>query len=191
MAQFFDAVETRILAVVCGGRGADGSLGAEAQARSIPASRFRKPSNDASVRDPGVPAVELDRVVSVEWLSSEDDPDSLSNERDTSQLRQVRFNLLVAYVAGAGVSDFVHLASGTSETRAGAAAYPNRRALSDAERIRRALAWPSLVQGTTPEVVQLHREGPTTLEAIDAGRIVSVTPYRATLEVNMTTTFDP
>lgn len=191
MAQFFDAVEARVLAVVCSGRGADGSLGADAQARSITAGRFRKPANDASVRDPAYPAAELDRAVSVEWLSVEDDPDTLSNERDTKQLRQARFNLLVGYAAGIDASAFVHLASGTTETQAGAAAYPYRRALSDAERIRRALAWGPLVQGTTPEIVQCVRDGATTLEPIDLGRVVAITPYRLTLEVDMTTTFDP
>lgn len=191
MAQFFDAVEARILAVVCSGRGADGSLGPDALARSIPSGRFRKPANDASVRDPAYPAAELDRAVSIEWLSVEDDPDALSNERDTRQLRQARFNLLVGYAAGIDASAYVHLASGTGETQAGAAAYPHRRALSDAERIRRALAWGPLVQGTTPEIVQCVREGATALEPIDLGRVLSITPYRVTLEVNMTTTFDP
>jgi hypothetical protein len=191
MPQFFNALEERIFAVVCGGRGASGALGPAAQARSIPAGRFRTSPDDASVRDPEYPAPALDRAVSIEWISVEDDPDSITNEYDTRQLRQARFSLLVAYVVGPANAAFVRTIAG--ETAATAAAYPTRRALSDAERIRRALSWHGLVagDGLAPDVVQLHRDGPTTVESLSPGVMLSVTPYRATLEVDITQVFDP
>ena len=58
-------LRNRLLAIVCDARGADGSLGADALAKSIPLGRFRRAQDGAPLRDPAYPAGALDRAVRV------------------------------------------------------------------------------------------------------------------------------
>ena len=106
-------------------------------------------------------------------------------------IRTARFTLLVAYAEGPALEDYVHVASVT-ETQATAAANARKRALSDAERIRRALCFPALYSGgVSPEIVSLSREGASTVERLFEGVLLCATTYRVVIAVPMGTSFDP
>ena len=61
---------------------------------------------------------------------------------------------------------------------------PRVRALSDAERIFRALTFIEIVTGDAdPDIVGIWRTGPSVLDDLGGGRIVCTTPYRALLSV--------
>lgn len=191
MAQMLDAVEDRLHAVLCSGRGSDGALGTDAQARAVPAGHFRRPQTDASVRDPQYPPEELDRAVSIEWLSIED-TNEVHNEYDSAAIRTVRCNVLVGYVAAPALSGLAHELGG--ETEAGAVAHWRRRALGDAERIKRALCFLGLAGGTLSDGVEwvgCTRDGATTLEDLGEGRALSSSPYVLTIAYTLTTAYTP
>ena len=190
MSALFDAIETRIADILISGRGADGALGSDATARSIPAGRFRWSADGVSQRDPAIPAAERDRALSIDWESVSDSEDD-ANELDGEAIRTARFTLLVAYAEGPALEDYVHVASVT-ETQAVAAANARKRALSDAERIRRALCFPALYGGgVSPEIVGIDREGASTVERLFEGVLLCTTSYRLVLAVPMATSFDP
>lgn len=190
MAQLFDDVEDRIHAVLCQGRGASG-MSSDAAARSVTSGHFRRPQTDASVRDPAYPAEEFDRAVQIEWLAV-GDVNEASNEYDGVAIRVARCNLLVGYFAAPALSGLARIIG--SETAAGAVTHWRRRALGDAERIKRALCFAEIAAGTlasTVEWVGCTRDGETTLEDIGEGRALSITPLRITLAYPLATAFTP
>jgi len=191
VSQYLDEIERRIADVLCEGRGSDGSLGADAQTRSIPAGRFRWSATGVSQRDPLIPAAERDRTISLDW-ESVSDSEADANELDGEAIRTVRLTLLVGYVDGPGQAEYVHPIDGTAETRALAAANARRRALSDAERIRRALCWPDLYgSDTAPSIVLCAREGASAIEPLTNGVLLCATTYRLVVAVPMADDFDP
>ena len=182
----FDALEDRIHAVVCQGRGIDGSLGADAQSRAITAAYLRRPQTDASVRDVAVPAEEFDRSVSIEWLAVGDEPE-VANEYDTPQIVSLRCNLLVGYVAATALSGFAHIHG--SETAANAVAHWRRRALGDAQRVKHALCFLALSGGALTggvEWIACRRDGTSTLEELGDGRALCATPLVITAQYTLT-----
>lgn len=188
MAELFDALETRILDVVCRGRGTDGSLGSDAEARAIDAGRFRVASAGISLRDPSYTPAAFDRAVSLDWESITDDPE-FANDLDSSALRIVRVVLLTGVVYGPDLAAYAHVSG--NEVAATVVEQARRRALQDAERIRLALGFGGLVKGSTdPVIVGIEREGPTTLEDIGQGRVVSSTPYRCIIEMSTTAPYE-
>ena len=190
MAQLFDDVEDRVHAVVCTGRGTSG-MSSDAAARAITTAQFRRPTTDASVRDPAYPAEEFDRAVQIEWLAVGDVND-VSNEYDGTAIRTARCNLLVGYFAAPALSALARILG--SETAAGAVTHWRRRALGDAERIKRALCFAEIASGTlssTVEWVGCTRDGETTLEELGEGRALSITPLRITLAYPLATAFTP
>ena len=189
MTAYLDEIETRLGAVLFSGRGADGALGSDALARSIPEGRFRWSQDGVSQRDPAIPAAERDRALSIDWESISDSDDS--NELDGEAIRWARFTLLVAYAEGPALEDYVHVASVT-ETQATAVANARKRALSDAERIRRAICFPALFGGgTSPTIIGCDREGASVVERLTEGVLLCATTYRLILAVPMATSFDP
>ena len=181
----FDALEDRITAIVCQGRGIDGSLGTDAQSRAIAAGYLRKPQTDASVRDVAVPAEEFDRFASIEWLAVGDEPE-VSNEYDTPQIVSLRCNLLVGYVAATALSGFAHVHG--SETAANAVAHWRRRALGDAQRIKHALCFHGLAGGTLTDGIDwiaCRRDGTSALEELGDGRALCATPLVITAQYTL------
>ena len=81
-------LRNRLLAIVCDARGADGSLGADALAKSIPLGRFRRAQDGAPLRDPAYPAGALDRAVRVDWLSEADDEGVLPDPADRAAFKE-------------------------------------------------------------------------------------------------------
>jgi hypothetical protein len=190
VAQLFDDVEDRVHAVVCQGRGTSG-MSAEALARAITTAQFRRPTTDASVRDPAYPAEEFDRAVQIEWLAV-GDVNEASNEYDGTAIRVARCNVLVGYFAAPALSALARILG--SETAAGAVTHWRRRALGDAERIKRALCFAEIAAGSlasTVEWIGCTRDGETTLEELGEGRALSITPLRITLSYPLATAFTP
>ena len=190
MAQLFDDIESRIHAVLCTGRGTSGMSG-DAAARAITAAQFRRPTTDASVRDPAYPAEEFDRAVQIEWLAV-GDVNEASNEYDGTAIRVARCNILVGYFAAPALSGLARVLG--SETASGAVTHWRRRALGDADRIKRALCFAEIAAGTlasTVEWIGCTRDGETTLEEIGEGRALSITTYRINFAYPLATAFAP
>lgn len=181
-----DALEDRIVAVLCEGRGTNGSLGTDAQSRAITAAVLRRPATDVSVRDTAVPAEEFDRFVSIEWLGV-GDTQEVSNEYDTPQLITLRCNVLVGYAAATSLSGFAHIHG--SETAANAVAHWRRRALGDAQRIKHALCFLALAGGTLSDGVEwvgAVRDGDSVIEDLGEGRALCATPLKITAQYTLT-----
>lgn len=188
----FSVLESRLNAILFSARGADGSLGADATARSIPADRFRPAASNAPLRDPAYPREQFDRAVRLEWMGVED-AEGDDNELDSVMLRTARLSLQVGYVQGAdaGIRPFAVLAG--SETAAAVTVAARARALSDAERIRRALALSDLFAygGLDPVPLSCDREGSASIEDLNDGRVVCATVYRVLYQASAATNYDP
>lgn len=190
MTAAYEVLRQRIIDIVVNGRGADGSLGADALQKSIPAGRFRAATDRAPLRDPSYPATTFDRAVQVDWLSDEDDGENNPLSSPQFMLARIAINHGIYY--GAGVSAFLSAASG--ETRATVALTPQERGLNDALRIKRALACPDLLRGGTaidPVPLGITRDGQTTLQDLGGGRLLVVTFYSFRYQANNTTNYDP
>lgn len=190
----FSVLEGRLWAILTQARGADGSLGADALARSLPLDRFRAAASNASLRDPAYPREQIDRAIRLEWASVRDDNGNPSNPFNGPQLRVARLTLLVGYVQGADVAvrPFASLAG--SETAASVTVNARSRALDDAERIYRALSFIPLLTGAPtldPVPLSCFRESESVIEDLGDGRLLSSTVYRMRFQSDSGTTYDP
>lgn len=177
MASITTEIRERLLSVICGGRGTDGSLGTDAQDRSITSGHFRDATRDTSLRGPTYPASEFDRAVQLRWLAVLDEPEE-SNELDPTQLRRARIEVMVGYLAASLLEQHVNLLG--IEERSEAIAQWTDRAVNDAERVKRALCFSQLSCGalTTVRLIGIAREGSTVTEDLSDGRGLSLTTYR-------------
>lgn len=182
---------TRTDAILGQGRGADGSLGAGAQLRSIPAGVFRPTPNNAPLSDDRIGTESFDRAYRREVIDIGSGPYA-RNTLASSQLRQARIAFEVGYVYGQA-ADFVRLWPGTTESAPTAVWEARERALSDAERIDRALTFAGLYQesGDDPAIVYIDRVGTTDLLDLGAGRLIARTVYTVTLQENVATNYQP
>ena len=190
MSNPYLTLRDRLLAIVCDARGADGSLGSDAQAKSIPVGRFRRAQDGSSLRDPSYPAGAFDRAVRVDWLSEADD--GSNNPLDGPHFYAARVSVTHAILYGSALSAAVSTATG--ETAATVALQPQERALMDARRIRRALACPDLLRAsgdTDPVPLACVREGETTLEDLGNGRMLAVSMYTLRWQSNNANADDP
>jgi hypothetical protein len=179
MALLLDPIETRIDAVMTAARGTGGGFTPLAQSLAIPTGWYRRVPGGASVRDEALELAAFDRSYSVDWTSIADDPDP-GNLYDTNALRMVRFDLVLGFLYGADHAEYIHRAPSISEPKALVLPAAKRRALSEAERVYRALSFGEIVQGTDidPQIVAVWRDGPSTIEDLRGGRLVCTTPYR-------------
>lgn len=185
MTALLTGFRDRVLAIVCEGRGVDGSLGTVAQNRAIAANRFRPSPNNAPLESVG--AESFDRAVRIAPQSIGDTPYA-NNELSSAQFRVLRVFLDVGYVQGASPA-FVDVKGG--EVAATVQYTARERAVSDAETIKRALTLPALYQasGDDPVIVEIHRDG--TSDVTDLGdRIICRTLYSVTLELTATTAYN-
>lgn len=182
---------TRTDAILGQGRGADGSLGAGAQLRSIPAGVFRPTPNNAPLTDERIGSESIDRAYRREVMSIGSGPYA-RNTLASSQLRQARIAFDVGYIYGQA-TDFVRLWPGTTESASTSVWEARERALSDAERIERALTFAGLYQesGDDPAIVYIMRDGDTNLLDLGAGRLIARTVYVVTLQENVATNYQP
>lgn len=191
MTSAFATLEGRLYDIMVNGRGANGSLGSDAQAKSIPVGRFRQARMNAPLRDTTYPSVDFDRAVFVEWLADADDP-TINNPIDNPQHRVARVAICNAVTYGNAVTDFLVL-SGT-ESAATVIDQPRQRALNDSARLQRALGNPDLLRGGTvldPVPLACVREGGTTIEDMGGGRMLATTVYALRYQMDNATAYDP
>lgn len=188
MSDYLSAVETRLDAILASGRGTDGSLGADAQARAIPAGTFRRQADNAALDDPGFPAEAFDRAYILRFTSAAPDP-STNNPYQSPQFSRLSLVITVGYLYGAALPAFVD-AQGT-ETQATSVYRADRRALSDGWRIERALVFPPL-RGldTDPTMVVCNRSS-TTWQDLGGGRSLGVTTMELVLQADVLSAYGP
>lgn len=164
--------DARVEAILCGGRGVDGTLGAEAQARALATGIFRRAWSPLT--DPGLAPEVFSRGVHVQWLSEE--TDAGLNPRDGQRLTAARFELTAGYVGGTAqaAQDLTHVVPGSDEATSVIARNPTLYALSDARRITIALEWPALYQDAsdTHVLVDLRREGAASVASLSPSRFL-------------------
>lgn len=188
MAQLLDPFRTRILAVIQG-RGNDGSLGTDALARAVPnADQFRP--TDASPRQAAFPAQAYDRGLFLRWDGVGDHPFLDSRMADYGE-REFSLVIEVGYIGTPAQSGMTHLLPSTSETAANAARYARERALSDAERIDRALTWYELTGGSldanNQSIIEVTRElNKSPIEELPDGRLLLTMPYAVRVWMKLT-----
>lgn len=189
MPSLLDTAETRLVAVLEGERGKTG-LGSLAAAKYIPAGWLRRSGNRAALRDPEYPIGEYDCAYELEWLASEDLPEP-SNPFDGQLLRTVRLRINVGHLYGKGSSTFVD--TGASETGSTAVLNARKRAIVFAEAVYGALSVPDIWQdySADPALVDCVREGPTVIEDLGGGRLLSATVFKLLLCLVGTTRYAP
>lgn len=151
--------QARILAILCDGRGADGSLGADAQARSIAAGTFRRvraPLTDSATAD------ELfHRGLYLRWPGLLAKPAEL--RRNSRTMETARLDVSVGYVQGAATAqrDLVHVAPDSTDDAAAMALDPSVYAIGDGRRVRIALEWHGLLfdGADTHKILDVQHEG--------------------------------
>ena len=185
---YLSAVSDRINAVLSQGRGADGSLGTEAQTRSIAVGTFRAQADNAALDDPAFPAEAFDRGYVLRFITAVDDP-TPNNPYQTPQFDRVQLVVTVGYAYSVGTSNVIDNVG--TETQAGAALRPDQRAISDGRRIKRALEFSDL-RGldTDPAMVEMTR-GTTTWQDLGGGRSLGVTTFAMVLQSSITTAYGP
>ena len=186
---YLSPVETRLDDILATGRGVDGSLGADAQARAITAGTFRAAASNADLSDPGYPAEQFDRAYTLRFIGAKDDP-APNNPYQAPQFERVTLVVAVGYAYSVGTAGIID-AQGT-ETTAGAALRPDRRALSDGRRIKRALEFGDLryATGDDPAMVECTR-GDTSWQDIGGGRSLGVTVFSLVIQSTETTAYGP
>lgn len=191
MAALLDGLMARLDAILAQGRGADGSLGAGAQLRAIPAGAFRPSPQGAPLTEARVSTEAWDRAYSMWALSLGVGPYD-NRTRQSSQLREVRVALDVGYLYG-DTATFIHAWPGSTESPTAVVYQVTQRALGDAERISRALCFADLYQDASddPVLVAISRDGDSVVTDLGAGRITVRTIYRVTLELDVTENYDP
>lgn len=192
MAQLLDAPESRLLAILTTGRGTSG-MGSEAAARAIAADYFRRFPSNAPAGEDRVGAESIDRGLELEWADLGDVP-LADNEMNGVQSRVCRVNVRVTYVHGPEADNFA--VTQGSESASTVALNARKRALSDAEKIRRALCFPVLFQDTgaessDPVIYNVTRVGRSTVAPLGAGRLECVSPFDVEIQYTTLTAYSP
>jgi hypothetical protein len=188
VADVLTGVVTRLDAILRAGRGADGSLGADAQARAIPADRYRKGTDGQSLRDVAYPINAFDRAYAYEW-GELGYVEERGNDACSRILLRVRCVLLLGHVYGAANAAMLRIVG--SEVAATAALNARSRAIGDVVRIRRALCFgPLYGNDTEPPIVSLEMDGTTSVE--DFGdRLLTSIPFSVVVNASNTEAYTP
>lgn len=188
MADVLTPIETRLDAIIKGGRGVDGSLGTDAQARAITANIYRRSAGGASLRDVAYPLNQFDRVYALEW-GAQALEEGAENEVDDRELVRIELRLLLGHIYGAAHAALLRLIG--SEVAATAALRPRVRSNGDVVRLRRALCFYALHgDDTSPAIVSIAQAGPTLVEDL-GDRILTTLPLSVLLEVSRTASYTP
>lgn len=182
---------TRFNAILSGGYGADGSLGPDAQLRSIPVGWFRPGLQHVPVHDPQTPTAAVDRAYKMRWLRARDEIQP-RNILDSVTNIVMTMTLEIGYLHGVGLGPWVNLIGG--ETALGAITELGARAQSDAERIVTAFMCSQLYQGgggTDPYIVKVERVGDSMTRPLEAGRQICETVFAITMQRSQTYNYDP
>lgn len=170
----------RFAAILFEGRGADGSIGAEAAACSIPSGQFRR--SFAPLRDAAEPTAVLHRGVYLWWAQSLPKPES-TNARNQKILSEHTLRVEVGYLMGTAGEGFVHPAPATTESASTSVREPSLIANSDASRIAAALEWPELYQDSSddPAIVDVQLIGIAGTEQAQPWLLVLTQDFRVRL----------
>ena len=188
MADLYSAVDTRLNAILQDGRGANGALGSEAQARSIPAGSFRRATDNAPLSDPQFPAEAFDCGYVLRFDASTDDP-APNNPYASPQIERSTLSVVVGYAQSAGMVGFVHTRG--SEVAATCVARAPQRALSDAMRIKRAIEFgPLRGVDTDPVMIEATRLD-SSVDDIGGGRLLLTVRFRLVIQYAATTAYAP
>lgn len=184
-------VYARLIAILCQGRGAAGELGADATPRAIPAGYFRH--TRGPLDDPATPAAIFDRGLHVRWTSNRDGLGPNSS-RYTMEDQVYGFDLCVGYLVGDAQTLAVHKITVT-ESATDAVQLARQRALSDARRMKRALAFTELTTGVLDAagtaIIDVRQEGDVRFESTGAGRLICVQPFAVEAWVSDTDALTP
>ncbi len=190
MSYLLATVQQRLTAIVAEGRGVDGSLGADAMARSIPAGTFRVTPGNGPIDDTNLPPERYDRAFFWRWDSAFDDPTN-NNPIQTVLIEAYRVTLAVGYYTGLRADDLAKPITGTdsASTMVEQARY---RALSDARRLKVALEYPDLYRSVSddPSIVGVRRET-SVISDRGNGRLVCETSLVVTIQSNNTLPYNP
>ena len=191
MTALLDGLMSRVDAILAEGRGTDGSLGAEAQVRAIPAGAFRPTPQGAPMTEARITSEAWDRAYSL-WALSIDVGPYDNRTRQSSQFREVRIGVDVGYVYGE-LAPFVHVWPGSSEDPNAVVYQASQRAIGGADRIAKALTFNDLYQadGDDPVIVAISRDGAAVVTDLGAGRLLCRSIFRVTLELDVNENYDP
>ena len=184
---YLSEVETRLRAILFQGRGADGTLGPDAQARAIAAGVFREAAEASPLTDPSYPAEQFDRALSVKFTSVTDD--TTNNPYSSPQWERVTLEVVAGYQYGAASTSFVDPQG--AETAAVQKYRPDRRAVNDSRRIKQALEFNDL-RGldTDPVMVRCQRTTGTGAD-LGGGRYTMTTTFELVLQSVVTDPYGP
>jgi len=188
VADFLDAIETTLIAILSSGRGSGGSFTTDANARALTPSVWLRTPNRLPIRDLAVE--DFDRRFEFEWLSLADVGGS-HNDEQQPQYRTAAFNLNIGYVYGPAAANAVKPLG--TETRPADALSARRRALNDGERIARAMTFPDifLAPGSNPALYNVERDGATEAQDFGEGRLLGVTRYRIEFQYDANDAYTP
>lgn len=189
MADILDTVEARIIEILEQNRGA--AIAGVDPSIPLPTGLLRRPVGAMSVRDERDPPKQFDRVYQIEWAERTAVPRP-QNQNDGWQRRNFRFRLDVAYVFGSVASQFTHPVG--AETASDLARAARKRALSESERIARALTCARIFQdtpGADVTLVDCFEDGPSTIELRPPTRLICSTPYVAWVSYRRTANLAP
>lgn len=169
-------VTARIVAVIQG-RGADGSLGAAAQARACTVERFRITETPDPTR---LDAPAFDRTINVTISNLRDDPQR--NVQSPLVQQTAVLELRIAYVAAPALADLVH-DEADAAARAVASTQWTVRAHDDVGELDRALTWYELTgNDTNPVIERVAVLGETATTDRENGRGLMVRRYEIVME---------
>lgn len=190
MADVLDVAQTRIVEILEQNRGAL-IAGVDADI-PLPEGLLRRAPDGISLRDDKFVMKAIDRFYQVEWLGRRHAP-TLQNPRDQWQRRMFRWRLDVAYAFGTGSANFVHRQN--AEVGSAAAREARKRALSESERVSRALTCAEIFQDAVPgadvTLTACHEDGESTVEIVSSIRLICSTPYVVWLSYRRGTNLAP
>lgn len=184
---YLSEVDARVRAVLFEGRGVNGALGPDAQARAIAAGTFRPAAENAALSDPSYPGEQFDRAVSTRYSAVVDDV--VNNPYSSPQWERVTLEISVGYQYGAASTDFIDPQG--NETAAVQKFRPDRRGVGDSRRIKQALEFNDL-RGldTDPVMVMCARVGGAGTD-LGGGRYVMVNTFALVLQSVVSDPYGP
>ena len=187
MADVLAEVVTRFDAILRNGRGLSG-LGADAAARAIPVDRYRRGIDGALLRDPAYPVNAFDRAYAYSW-GAVSLVEEYASEAVDRILLACSLSLELGHLYGPAHASFLRLIG--SEVAATAAQQGYQRAVGDVVRIRRAISFGPLYQGSVePPIVSVALSGGTTVEDL-GDRLLTSLPLTVVLHASNTLAYTP
>ncbi len=189
MAQWLAATQARLRAVI-EGRGFDGSLGAEAQARALRTGAFRRCLQPLREDGSSIDGSLFDRAY-FDRLDLGPFNGLPRNTRADRAQYSARYTLEIGYLAGHALAPTAHKSPGTEDATA-AVRDAEIRAQSDARNIALALEWNELHGNDTEPVIEaVQLATPPTVERLGNGRLVLALSFDVFLDASATARSDP